>query len=202
MIQQPVWPEIECSGLTLMKSHRNNRMTPDWPLLCVRNAHRPIRKAMDVLGGSRKVGVVFTCRVLHAHRDAIVASSTLSKVIRLEVEGGFREAISVRIVVDRVHEVECIRNCRADVCRDGRSLGSILGVDEVKRRRGLGRSSGAFSREDVVAATGCQGTGTPVIKMGTHAVVVVDVVPSLCQPRGDAVKSWGSMRVWKPCVRI
>ena len=153
---------------------------------------------MDVLGGSHEVGVVDTCRVLHAYHDGIVAESTLSKVILLEVEGDLREAIYVRKVVHRVHDVEYIRNCRADVRRDGRSLGSILGVDEVKSSRGLGRSSGAFSREDVVAATGCQGTGTPVIKMGTHAVVVVDVVPSLCQPRGDAVKSWGSVRVWKP----
>src|SRR6266702_2006000 len=47
----------------------------------------------------------------------------------------------------------------------------------------------------------CQGTGTRVRNMGTHEVTVVDVVPSLCQPRGDAVKSWGSVRVWKPSVR-
>jgi len=121
---------------------------------------------MDVLGGSREVGVVGTCRVLHAYRDAIVASSTLSKVIRLEVEGGLREAISVRKVVHRIHDAECIRNCRANVCHDGRSLGSILGVDEVKRSRGLGRRSGAFSREDVVAATGMSGYWNPGDKNG------------------------------------
>ena len=108
---------------------------------------------MDVLGGSREVGVVDTCRVLHAHRDAIVASSTLSKVIRLEIERGLCEAISVRIVVDRVHVVECVRNCRVGVRHGGRGLGNIIVVDEVKNRRGLGRKSGAFSREDVVAAT-------------------------------------------------
>jgi len=45
-----------------------------------------------------------------------------------------------------------------------------------------------------------QGAGTLAVKMGAHVVTVVLVVPSLCQPRGDAVKSWGSMRVWKPWV--
>jgi len=92
---------------------------------------------------------------LNNHRDAIVASSTLSKVIRLEIEGGLREAISARKVVDRVHVVECVCNCRVAVRRGGRGLGNIVVVDEVKNRRGLGRSSGAaFSRGDVVAATG------------------------------------------------
>jgi len=68
--------------------------------------------------------------------------------------------------VDRVHDVECIRNCRADVCRDGRILSSILGVDEVKSSGGLGRSSGAFSRKDVVAATGMSGYCKPGGKNG------------------------------------
>ncbi len=121
---------------------------------------------MDVLGGSHEVGVVDTCRVLHAYHDGIVAESTLSKVILLEVEGDLREAIYVRKVVHRVHDVEYIRNCRADVRRDGRSLGSILGVDEVKSSRGLGRSSGAFSRENVVAATGMSGYWNPGDKSG------------------------------------
>ncbi len=120
---------------------------------------------MDVLGGSREVGVVDTCRVLHAHRDAIVACSTLSKVIRLKVEGGLREAISVRKIMDRVHDVECVHNCRVDVRRGGWRLGKIIDVDEVTRR-GLGRRSGAFSCEDVVATTRMSGYRNPGDKNG------------------------------------
>ena len=38
--------------------------------------------------------------------------------------------------------------------------------------------------------------------METYAVVVVFVVPSLCQPIGDAAVFWGSVRTSKPSVRI
>lgn len=134
----------------MVKSHRNIRIAPDWPLaLCQKTK----TGAMDsyVLGGSREVGIVDTGRVLHAHRDPIVAESTLSKVVRLEVERGLGEAVSVRNVVDRVHDEECVRDCRVDVRRGGRSHGRILGVDEVESSGGLGRSDAGFSSDDVVS---------------------------------------------------
>ncbi len=68
--------------------------------------------------------------------------------------------------MDRVHDVEYVRNCCVDVRRGGRRLGKIIDVDEVKTRRGLGRRSGAFSREDVVATTGMSGYWNPGGKNG------------------------------------
>ena len=97
--------------------------------------------------------VIDPSRVLDGDRHAVIPSAALVEVVVLEVEPRLGEAVDVRDVVDRVHNVERVRARGVQVRLHRRRLVLVLREDELARR-GLARHArlGALERDRVVPA--------------------------------------------------
>jgi hypothetical protein len=80
------------------------------------------------VGGSSKVGVVGSSRVLDREQDGITALSALCAVVGLEVVGGLGEAVTVGEIVDGVADVEGVGARSVDVDSDAGGLCRIESV--------------------------------------------------------------------------
>lgn len=143
--------------------------------------------------------------VLHGYGDPVVARATLAEVVVLEVKARLGETVDVRYVVHGVHEVERVRARSVDIHFRGRRLRRVLCKEEFEPGGRLGGRVRlrALECDDVVAAAPRdQYVSEEGRQKGAYAVAVVVVVPSLCQPSGDAAGFCGSVRTSKPSVKI
>ena len=140
---------------------------------------------LDVLSWGSKVGIIDTGRVLDRDGNTVVASSAVAEVVVLEVEGRLGEAVLVGDIVDGVHNVEGVGAGSIDVGLRGRSGAGVLGEDELSGTRLRSNARLAALESDGVVATDASWLSASHYTESnwfTHAVVVVVVIPSLCQP--------------------
>lgn len=128
--------------------------TPDWPLESQSATVSREREKKNVLRRGTKLSVVGSRVVLNGHQHSVASLSSLPKVVVLEVERCLGEPISVRDIVDSVHDKEGVSAGSIDVAAHSRVQFSIVGEVEDETRAGLGRHAGlgAFECDDVVAA--------------------------------------------------
>lgn len=107
-----------------------------------------------LLSRGSEVGVVGSGRILDGHQHSVAGSSSFTPVVLLEVEGGLGEPISVRDVVNGVHDVESVSPCSVDVGCGGWGTGGGVWIVENETSAGLcsHRAGGRLVRNDVVAA--------------------------------------------------
>lgn len=199
-----------------MTSNRNMRMRPDWPLFVISPSEWPpvqhsaiqnsLRRSSEVscrrsvsvicpIISLHRPTIVTPSGILHRYRNAVVALGAVAEVVLLEVERGLGEAVHKRDIVHGVDYIKRIRACGVDVHGHRRRLVRVLGEDELARRR-LARQVRlrALERDCVVPAVMIRFVSPALLvcqlcgmgKRRTHEVVVVVVVPSLCQPLGEA----------------
>lgn len=92
---------------------------------------------MASIGGSRKVSVVCSGRVLDRQINGIAALSALPVIVDLEVICSLREAVTICEIVDGISNVEPVDDGSVDVSGSGGGRSRGPRVDEVVGRRGL-----------------------------------------------------------------
>ena len=105
------------------------------------------------IGGSSEVSVVGEGGILNTDGDTVVATSTLSEVVGLEVETSFGETVTVGDIVDGVGNVEGVDLGSGEVSSSGGGRVGVVGVDELAGG-GLSTSTagGTLVGDDVVTA--------------------------------------------------
>ena len=91
----------------------------------------------DVLWGRSKVGVVHSTIVLYGDGNTVLTLATLAKVVVLEVECAFGEAVKVGSVVNRVYNVEGVGGS-GSLVRVVRRVLRIIGVVDKLAIAGFG----------------------------------------------------------------
>lgn len=111
--------------------------------------------------GSSEVGVVEPSSVLDGDLDTIVAASTLSEVVGLEVVRGLGEAVEVPDVVEHVGDIEGVDTGGVNVDGGGGSGGEGSDVVKDEASGGLGGhgGGGALVGDGVVSGGGGTNSG-------------------------------------------